>query len=356
MKQAAHEAAATPRPRVVVLDDFQRVAARFADWSRLACEVEFVHEHIADADRLAELLAGVPIVSTMRERTRFDATLLARLPDLELLAATGPPRSQAFVDRDAASTGGVAIATTGDYQASGPSSTAELTLALLYAAMRGIVHEDRAMRAGRWQTIVPTRVAGKTLGIVGLGRLGTELARLVVPLGLRVIAWGPTLTPERASAAGVTYVSREALFSTADVVSVLLKLTDATTALVGAADFARMKPTAFFVNTSRGRVIREAALIEALRAGRIAGAALDVYETEPLPAGHPLLGLDNVVLTPHIGYMEEEHLGHFYARTVENIAAWLQGRPTRLYNPEALEVDRVRRALGSRRHSTDKGS
>jgi phosphoglycerate dehydrogenase-like enzyme len=334
-------------PRIVVLDDWQRSAASMAAWTSLRARVDFVHEAIGDRDRLVERLDGVASVATMRERTRFDAALLGRLPSLEMLAATGSARAMAFVDAPAAASLGIAIATTGDSEEPSPSSTAELTIGLMIAALRGIAQGDRDLRAGRWRQPAGERLHGKTLGIVGLGRIGREVAALARAFGMRTIAWGLTLDDARARAAGVERVGRDRLFTDADVVTLHLRLDEATRGLIGAADLARMKPTAWLVNTSRGPLVREDALLAALRERRIGGAALDVYDREPLPAGHPLASLDNVLLTPHLGYVVDDQMRLFYERDVENIAAWLAGTPIRLLEPAVLRVERARPALGS---------
>ncbi|MBS0321846.1 MAG: D-2-hydroxyacid dehydrogenase family protein [Proteobacteria bacterium] len=331
---------------MVVLDDFQRIARDAADWSSLGCDVEFVHDHVADTDALAARLAGAAIVCPMRERTRFPAALLARLPALELVAATGSAKGQAYIDRDAATAAGIAIAVTGSGDDDLPSSTAELTLALMLAVARRITASERALRAGTWQPYVGTRLAGKVLGIVGLGRLGAEVAQLARAFGMRVIAWSPSLTPARAEAAGARAVSRDALFRDADFVSLHVRLTPATTHLVAAREFAAMKRGAFLINTSRGPVVDEQALLAALADGTLAGAGLDVFTHEPLPAAHPLAAFDNVVLTPHIGFVVDDAMRAFYRGDVANIAAWLAGTPRQLINPDAMAVARPRTALG----------
>lgn len=334
------------RPRVVVLDDYEAVAESFADWERLPCEVTFVHEHVADREALVALLHDAPIVSTLRDRTAFDAALLARLPQLELIAAKGSGSSQGFLDVAAANTAGIVVSISGDNGEPDPSSTTELTLGLMIAIARKITLCERRARLARWEPAIGTRLHGKTLGTVGVGTIGRQISRLARALGMDVIAWSPNITPERAAAAGARMVSKEELFRTADFVTLHLRLVDSTREIVTARELGWMKRSAFLINTSRGPLVREADLIAALRSGTLAGAALDVFHVEPLPAGHPLLGLDNVVLTPHIGYMVEDQLRHFYRRDVENIEAWLAGEPARVYNPAALGVARPRSTLG----------
>jgi phosphoglycerate dehydrogenase-like enzyme len=267
----------------------------------------------------------------IRERTRFPASLLSRLPALEFLALTG--RNSGHVDVAAATARGVLVAET----AGSSVAAIELTFGLIIATVRRIAQEDRALRAGRWQTSIGLDLAGKTLGVVGLGRIGSRVAAFGQFLGMRVLAWGPTLTPERAGTAGVTYTSLEQLMAESDVVTVHTRLSPLTRGLITARHLALMKPTAFLINTARGPIVDEAALVEVLRQRRIAGAGLDVFDVEPLPPDHPLLGLDNVVLTPHIGYVTREAYEAFFRGVVENIEAFLEGKvPPRTLNPEAM--------------------
>jgi phosphoglycerate dehydrogenase-like enzyme len=238
----------------------------------------------------------------------------------------------AAIDVPAATELGILICGT----SGGSQPTLELTWGLMLALLRHIPHEDRALRRGSWQETVGCGLAGRTLGLVGLGKIGTGVARVAQAFGMNVIAWSQNLTPDRAAAAGAERVERDDLFRRADVVSVHLRLSDRTRGLIGSRELGLMKPTACLVNTSRGPIVDEAALLEALRKRTMLGAALDVYDREPLPAGHPLLGLDNVVLTPHLGYVTEEVFSAFYRETLENIRAWLAGSPTRLVNPEVL--------------------
>ena len=317
--------------RIAILDDYQNAALSVPDWQRLTgrAGVEVFRDTLADTDALARRLARFEILVTIRERTRFSAALLRRLPALELLALTG--RNSGQVDAAAATEQGVLVTET---EGSG-ASPVELTMGLILAVARRIPHEERALRDGRWQTGVGVELQGKTLGILGLGRIGSRIAAFGNLLGMRVLAWGPTLTDERAAAGGATRVPLETLFRESDVVSLHLRLSEMTRGVVTAALLALMKPTALLVNTARGPLVDEAALIAALRARRIAGAALDVYDVEPLPADHPLIALDNVVLTPHVGYVTGEVYGIFFRHVVEAIEAFLDGKlPPRTVNPE----------------------
>lgn len=331
--------AESPVTRIVVLDDYQGGAAALDCWARLAdrATVTFLRQPAPNEDVLVERLRDYAIVVAIRERTRFPKQLLARLPALELLALTG--RYSGHVDLAAATALGILVTET---DGSGASAF-ELTIGLMLAAVRRIPQEDRAMREGRWQTGMGVELAGKTLGIVGLGRIGTRVAAFGRLLGMRVLAWGPTLTDERAIAAGATRLGLDELFRESDVVSIHLRLSETTRGLITARHLALMKPTAYFINTARGALVDEAALVEALRSRRIAGAALDVYDIEPLPADHPLRSLDNVVLSPHMGYVTDEAYRLFFRQAVDNIDAYLRGeRPPRALNPEVLERRRPR--------------
>jgi phosphoglycerate dehydrogenase-like enzyme len=305
--------------RIVVLDDYQRVARKYGQFDD---DVEVLHEHLDDP---VEALSGADVVVAMRERTAFPAEIFDRLPRLRLLVTTG--MANAAIDLEAAAAHGVTVCGT---EMHGSRNTAELTWALILACRRHVVTEDRALRDGRWQTTIGTDLAGSTLGILGLGRLGSQVARIGRAFDMRVVAWSQNLTPERAAEAGATWVSREELFTVSDVVTVHLKLSPRTTGLVGAADLAAMKPTSILINTSRGPIVDQAALISALASGSIAGAGLDVYETEPLPAGHPLRGAPNTVLLPHLGYVTEGAYSSMYEQVVEDIAAWREGEPIRV--------------------------
>jgi phosphoglycerate dehydrogenase-like enzyme len=308
--------------RVAVLDDYQGVALGCADWSRL--EVEVFPDHLADDDALVERLAPFDAVVAMRERTPFTRARLERLPNLRLLVTTG--MRNASIDLDAAREHGVIVSGTGSL---GPP-TAELAWALILALTRHVPAEDRAMREGGWQHTIGPELAGHRLGIVGLGRLGARMAAIGRAFEMEPVAWSQNLTAERAAEAGAELVGKEELFSTADVVTIHLVLSDRTRGLVGAPELALMRPTAYLVNTSRGPIVDEGALLDALHGGRIAGAALDVYDTEPLPADHPLRRAPNTVLTPHIGYVTTGTYEVFYREAVEDIDRWLAGAPIRV--------------------------
>jgi phosphoglycerate dehydrogenase-like enzyme len=313
--------------RITVLDDYQDVARTSADWSALAdCDVDVVTTHIADADELVARLRDSAVVVAMRERTPFPASTLARLPNLQLLVTTG--MRNASIDLAAAKARGIPVCGTGGAGNAMP----ELVIGMLIALGRHFVEEDRAIRDGGWQHTIGPGLTGRTLGLVGLGRLGTAIATLAQAFGMRVIAWSPHLTAERAEAAGVQAVGKQELFETADYVSVHLVLSDTTRGLIGATELTAMKPTAFFLNTSRGPLVDEAALIDVLATGSIAGAGLDVYDTEPLPADHPLRRARNTLLLPHIGYVTTEAYEAFYTGVVEDIVAFRAGRPIRELN------------------------
>ncbi|GAB3837187.1 D-2-hydroxyacid dehydrogenase family protein [Dactylosporangium cerinum] len=315
--------------KIVVLDDYQRVAREFGPFDSLRGDtVEVLHEHLAGLDALTAALRGAEVVVAMRERTPFRAETFARLPDLRLLVTTG--MANAAIDLAAAAAHGVTVAGTAATGSTRSSNTAELTWALILACRRHVVTEDRALRDGRWQTTVGTDLAGTTLGVLGLGRLGTQVARIGQAFDMRVIAWSEHLTPERAAGVGATWVSKDELLATSDVLTVHLKLSDRTAGLIGAAELGAMRRTAILVNTSRGPIVDERALVTALAAGTIAGAGLDVYDAEPLPARHPLRGAPNTVLLPHLGYVTEAGYRSMYEQVVEDITAWRAGSPVRV--------------------------
>ena len=318
--------------RVAILDDYAGLARTLPCWDRLRgrVSVESFGGTLADETALAARLAPYPVVVGIRERTRFTASLLARLPALRLLALAG--RHSGQVDVADASARGVLVT---DIDGTAPPAV-EHTIGLILALVRRIPQDDRALRAGRWQTALGTELARKTLGIVGLGKIGTRIAAFGALVGMRVVATGLTLTAERAAAAGARLTDLDGLMRESDVVSVHLRLSDRTRGLITARHLALMKPTAFLVNTARGPIVDETALVETLRAGRIAGAALDVFGTEPLPPAHPLLALDNVVLTPHTGFVTRETFEVFFEQTVASIAEWLDGKtPARAVNATA---------------------
>jgi len=312
--------------RLAILDDYQHVAGSLADWSRLepAVDVRFFHDHVAGLDALAERLHDFEIIIAMRERTPFPAELFERLPKLELLVSTGL-RNRA-IDLDAARNAGVVVCGTRAVA----SGTVELTWGLIIALVRNIAREDAAVRAGQWQISVGPELAGRTLGVIGLGRVGGRVAQIAGAFAMSPIAWSENLTAERAAAVGARLVAKDELFETADIVTLHLVLSERTRGLVGARELALMKPTAYLVNTARGPIVDERALVDALEAGSIAGAALDVFDEEPLPLGHPLRSLPNTVVTPHIGYVARDAYDAFYGDALADVEAFLAGSPTRL--------------------------
>ncbi|MFJ8912009.1 D-2-hydroxyacid dehydrogenase family protein [Amycolatopsis sp. NPDC102389] len=310
--------------KIAILDDYQEVALGFGDWDSLGAEIEVFTKPFADPTEVVARLRDFEVVVAMRERTRFPAEVLDRLPALELLVSTG--HRNAAIDVAAARRNGVVVSSTGYIAA----PAAEHTWALILAAARNVPVESANMREGGWQTTVGTILSGKTLGLLGLGRLGAGAARIGQAFGMETIAWSQNLTQEKADPHGVTAVSKEELFARADVLSVHLVLSRRSRGLVGAPELAAMKPTAMLVNTSRGPIVDETALVDALRRKEIAVAALDVYDVEPLPSEHPLRTLDNVVLTPHIGYVTREAYEIFYRDAVEDIAAFQAGSPIRV--------------------------
>jgi phosphoglycerate dehydrogenase-like enzyme len=315
--------------RIAVLDDYQSVASTYADWSTLSepAEVVTFHDHMPDDDAVVARLAPFDVVVAMRERTAFPRTVLERLPRLRLLVTTGA--RNASIDLQAAADSGVTVCGTGA-NGSGP---VELTWALILAVTRHLPQEDAAVRAGAWQQTVGTDLAGATLGVVGLGRLGAKVATVGQAFGMDVVAWSQNLSEERTSEVGVRRVGKDELLTAADVVTVHLVLSDRTRGLIGRSELARMKRTAYLVNTSRGPIVDEPALIDALRAGAIAGAGLDVFDREPLPADHPLRELRRTVLTPHLGYVTENTYEIFYRDAVDDVAAFLAGAPVRVLTP-----------------------
>jgi phosphoglycerate dehydrogenase-like enzyme len=314
--------------RVAALDDYQGVAGELARWEvpGHALEVTSFTEHL-EGLALIEALRGFEVVVAMRERTAFTAEVLASLPDLRLLVSTGGNTS--VVDFAAAKAQGVVVSATRGLT----SPAVEMTWALILAAVRNVPAEERALREGRWQRAVGRDLNEHVLGLVGLGRHGSEVARIGLAFGMTVRAWSQNLDPERARGLGVEPVSREELFGGSDIVSVHYKLSARSTGLVGAADFAMMRPSALFVNTSRGPIVDVAALGAALRSDQIAGAALDVYDHEPIAADDELLTYPRLILTPHIGFVTHDNLTRFYTDAVEDIAAYLAGAPLRVLNP-----------------------
>jgi phosphoglycerate dehydrogenase-like enzyme len=314
--------------RVALLDDYQGIAMRMAEWPRLQGRAEVVsfRKHIPGIEDLARELQDVDCVMLMRERTKFPRALIERLPKLKLIVTAA--MWNAIIDMEAASEHGIQVCGTRDLS----HAAAELALGMMIGFARNIPTEDHAMRTGGWQLTVGNSLHGKTLGILGLGILGRQMAQYARVLGMRALAWSQNLTPETAREGGATYVSKDQLFSESDVVSIHLKLSARTRGVVGAADLARMKPSAFLINTARGPIVDEKSLLATLSARQIAGAALDVYDVEPLPADHPFRTLDNVLLLPHIGYVTEENYRLIYGDTLDDIEAFLDGKPLRPLN------------------------
>jgi phosphoglycerate dehydrogenase-like enzyme len=324
-------------PRVAVLDDYQGVALEMADWSVLLsdCQVQVFRDHLTDLDALAERLRAFEVVTCMRERTPFGRDLLARLPNLRLLVTTG--MRNAAIDLAAARDLGVLVCGT----AGGPDSPpAELTWGLILALVRHIPRENAATRHGHWGVTVGMSLENKVLGVLGLGRLGSKVAKVGVAFEMSVIAWSQNLTAERAAQCGVTLVTKDELFARSDILTIHVQLSARTRGLVGARELRSMKPTAYLINTARGPIVDETALVQALQAHTIAGAGLDVFDQEPLPPGHPLTVLENTILVPHVGYVTREQYQVRYRDTVEDIAAYLRGEPLRVLNPEGLATAR----------------
>lgn len=312
--------------KIAVLDDFQGVALSSADWSPLEgkAEITVFRDTLAMGPSLVERLKPFDAVVAMRERTAFKEPLLSALPNLKMISSTG--RRNAAIDLPFAKSRGIVLCHTG-YSSHGAM---EHTWALILGAMRHIPQESASLRGGGWQTRVGIDLKGKTLGVVGLGNIGSEIAKVAQAFGMTVIAWSQNLTAEAAQEAGATRVEKDELFKRADIVTLHLILSHRSRGIVGAQELALMKPSAWLINSSRGPLVDEAALIETLSAKRIGGAALDVYDEEPLPAGHPFRRLDNVLATPHVGYVTEDTYRIFYGDSVENIAAWLDGKPVRI--------------------------
>ncbi|EKS35891.1 D-2-hydroxyacid dehydrogenase family protein [Afipia clevelandensis] len=312
--------------RCAILDDYQNVALKFVDWSPLNGKIDITvfDTPFASQDEAIRALQDFEIVCAMRERTPFPREVLAALPKLKLLLTSGM-RNASF-DLEAAKDSGVTVCGTGGVG----NATASLAIGLMLELTRRIGFENARMHAGElWQTTMGQDVEGMTLGVVGLGKLGTKVAAIAKALGMKVIAWSQNLTPEACAAAGVTYASKDELFATADIVTIHTILSKRTRGLISADDLARMKPTSYLVNTARGPIVDEAALLDALQRKAIAGAGLDTFSVEPLPLDHPLRKLDNVVLTPHLGYVTETNYRKYYGDMVEDIAAWLKGAPIR---------------------------
>ena len=313
--------------KIAILDDYQQVAKTSANWGSLphGTQVDSFSDTIADADALVRRLEPYDVIVAMRERTRFPAAVIDALPNLRLLVSTGGRNPS--IDAEACARRNVALCSAHGAP-SGHSSTAEVAWALVLALVKRIPQAQQAMQSGGWQeSVVTESLSGKTLGVLGLGRLGKYVAKYGQAFGMKVIAWSPNLTDERAAEASVRRVSKEELFAESDVVTLHMVSNASTRGIVGAAEIGAMKRSAYIVNTSRGPLIDEAALLDALQARRIAGAGLDVFWTEPLPRDHPIRRLDNVVLTPHLGYVVDENLKMFYENALKNVKRWVAGEP-----------------------------
>jgi phosphoglycerate dehydrogenase-like enzyme len=313
--------------RCAVLDDYQNAALSSADWSPLAgeFEVKTFNKGLGDVNAVADALQGFQIICAMRERTPFSRALLEKLPDLKLLVTTG--LKNAAIDVAAAKEKGILVCGTESLA----YPTAELTIGLMIDLARKISFETARMKAGEpWQITVGRDLNGKTLGVLGLGKLGSRVAKVAKALDMKVVAWSQNLTPEKCAEAGVEYASKEDLLRQSDIVTIHMVLSPRSKGLIGAAEFPLMKKSAYLINTSRVPLVDESALIDALTNKIIGGVALDVYDTEPLPRGHPLRTLPNVLLTPHLGYVTYDNYRLFYGQTVEDIRAWLDGKPIRV--------------------------
>lgn len=319
----------TALTKIAILDDYQGVALSMGPWDRLPAGVEVTvfRDTLKDQDALAARLLPFDGILAMRERTPFPGALIKRLPNLKLLMTTGERNRS--LDIATANAQGVAVCGT----SSSGAPTVDITWGLILNLMRDLPAQAASLRAGTWQTAVGTAVGGQTLGILGLGKLGTRVAKVGLAFGMKVIAWSTNLTSEAAAAVGVTRVEKQELFAQSDVVSLHMILSDRSRGIVGAAELAAMKPTAFIVNTSRGPLIDQAALIAALKEGRIAGAGLDVFDEEPIPATHPLMSAPNALLLPHLGYVSKQNYTAYFKGAVEIIEAFMAGAPIRVLAP-----------------------
>ena len=316
--------------RAAILDDYQNVALKLADWSPIAkdVEVKVFNAPLGGDDAVIKALQGFAIVDMMRERTPFPRKVIEGLPDLKLLITTGA--RNASIDLKACAERGVTVCGTGGFG----SPTTGIAVGLMLELTRRIGFENARMKAGEpWQVTVGQDLEGLTLGVLGLGKLGQRVAGVAKAFGMKVIAWSQNLTPEKAKEAGADYVSKEDLFRKADIVTIHLVLSERSRGLIGAKELGLMKKTAYLINTSRGPIVDEKALIAALQAKSIAGAGLDVFDVEPLPLDHPFRKMDNVVITPHLGYVSEQNYRKFYPDIVEDIRAWLDGKPVRVITP-----------------------
>jgi phosphoglycerate dehydrogenase-like enzyme len=313
--------------RCAILDDYQNVALKIGDWSKLKGDVDFeaFNAHLDGPDKVVAALKDFAIVVAMRERTAFPKLVIDALPNLKLLVTTGA--RNASIDTEAAKARGVTVCGTGSFG----SPTSGIAIGLMLELTRHIGYENARLHAGApWQTTIGPDLEGMTLGVLGLGKLGTRTANIAKAFGMKVIAWSQNLTPEKCAEAGVGYVGKDDLFRQADFITIHVVLSPRSRGLVGVKEFGLIKPSAFIINTSRGPIIDEAALLAALREKKIAGAGLDVFDVEPLPVDHPLRKMDNVVLTPHLGYVSEQNYKHYFAGVVEDIRGFLDGKPVRV--------------------------
>jgi phosphoglycerate dehydrogenase-like enzyme len=316
-----------PRHRCAILDDYQNVALKVTDWSKVAgdLDIKVFSDHLGGPDNVAKALQGFEIIVAMRERTGFPRAVIEKLPDLKLLITTG--MRNASIDGAAAKERGVVVCGT---PAVG-NPTSGIAIGLMLELTRRIGYENARMKAGvPWQSTIGVDLDGLTLGVLGLGKLGIRTARIAKAFGMKVIAWSQNLTPEKCKEAGVDYVSKEDLFRQADFITIHVVLSQRSRGIVGAKEFGLMKPSAYIINTSRGPIIDEAAMLTALREKKIAGAGLDVFDIEPLPTDHPLRKLDNVVLTPHLGYVSVQNYQAYFAGVVDDIRGFLDGKPVRV--------------------------
>jgi len=313
--------------RCAILDDYQNVALTMADWSKVANDIDIAvfNDHLGSADKVIATLNGFVIVCAMRERTPFPRAVIEALPELRLLITTGM-RNASF-DLEAAKARGVVVCGTPGYG----NSTAAIAIGLMLELTRRIGYENARLKSGvPWQTTIGPDLEGTTLALLGLGRLGARVAQIGKAFGMQVIAWSQNLTAEKCREAGVEYVSREDLFGRADFLSIHVQLSARTRGLITAAELGLMQPTAYLINTSRGPIVEESALVSALADKRIAGAGLDVFDIEPLPLDHPLRKLDNVVITPHLGYVSAQNYRAYFSGMVDDIRAFLDGKPVRV--------------------------
>jgi phosphoglycerate dehydrogenase-like enzyme len=313
--------------RCAILDDYQNIVLKVADWSPVKSDIDLkiFDQHLGGPDKVIAALKDFEIVVAMRERTGFPRAVIEALPNLKLLITTG--MRNASIDTEAAKARGVTVCGTGSFG----SPTSSIAIGLMLELTRHIGYENARMHAGAtWQSTIGPDLEGMTLGILGLGKLGARTAAIAKAFGMKVIAWSQNLTPEKCAAAGVGYVSKDDLFRQSDFITIHVVLSQRSRGLVGAREFGLMKPTAFLINTSRGPIVDEAAMLAALREKKIAGAGLDVFDVEPLPTDHPLRKIDNVVLTPHLGYVSEQNYRAYFADVVGDIGAFLDGKPVRV--------------------------